>query len=61
MVIFLLSFLLLKPCTKATCRRKGLFYLKIPYHSSLLREDRAGTQGRNWRQALRQRPWRNAV
>ena len=36
-------------------------YYTLLYHIPSLREVRAGSQARTWRQDLKQRPWRNAA
>jgi hypothetical protein len=43
---------------KYKLERKGLIQLTLPYHCSLSKEVRTGTQAGTWRQELMQRPWR---
>lgn len=37
---------LINTMTESNLQKEGFIYLTIPYHSSLPREDRAGTEGR---------------
>lgn len=53
----LLFYCLYRTLTKSNSGRKGLIWLTLPNHSSLLREAKAGI----WRQTLKQSPWRNTA